>query len=490
MKKFVLILLLVGIAGFGAVTLWGSLRAKQEYRTLILAIVESPDTRILETSYERGWLQSRSRTDVEISGPLGESFQQWLVGLGREEVRGRVGIRMRQTIEHGYLPLVEWLTGELDGTPIVGRVETYFELDEETQSEITAVFGRLPPVSISTVIRLSGVAESSVMIPAQRLQSKLGGHEGGGWIAQWKGLRGNLVYTTGFDHLAASFHSAGIEGTRSGAYFALSDLDWSVDLTRDQSGLLVGDVKARVGSFRLAAGEEGAPGLELDDWAMRQSNLVEAGSFGSVFEIRVQAVRLGDRVYGPGKLEVQLRDLDARSLARLQGRGVGGFAQPDSQELTQVSVSGGAIGLLPDLVSRSPQLEIRTLRLTTPSGDIEAKLRIDLDGSRPDLLRNLLTLLLALELHADFECPAEILDGLYQDRQEELLELRREGWVLLDGERYRSRLDFERGELFINGLPKALGDRPGQPEMSEALPQISAADSGPEGVAPGTELLP
>ena len=173
MKKLVLILLLVGIAGLGAVSLWGSLRAKQEYRHLILAIAESPDTRVLETSYERGWLQSKSRASVEIRGPLGESFQQWLVGLGREEVRGRVGVRMRQTIEHGYMPMLEWLTGGLKGTPIVGRVETHFELDKETQSEIAAVLGRLPPVSISTVIRASGVGESSVIVPAQRLESKL-----------------------------------------------------------------------------------------------------------------------------------------------------------------------------------------------------------------------------------------------------------------------------------------------------------------------------
>ena len=178
MKKLVLILLLAGIAGFGAMTVWGSLRAKQEYRSLILAIAESPDARILETSYERGWLLSKSRANVEIRGPLGAAFQRWLVGLGREEVRGRVGVRMQQTIEHGYAPFTDWLTGGLEGTPIIGRIETHFELDEETQSEISAVLGRLPSVSIFTVIRVSGVGESSVIVPAQRLESKLAGDEG------------------------------------------------------------------------------------------------------------------------------------------------------------------------------------------------------------------------------------------------------------------------------------------------------------------------
>lgn len=145
------------------------------------------------------------------------------------------------------------------------------------------------------------------------------------------------------------------------------------------------------------------------------------------------------------------------------------------------------MGLLTDLFSRSPQLEIRTLRLATPSGDLEATLRIDLDGSRPEFLGELFTLLLALELHAAFELPADILDEMYQDREEDLLTLRQEGWILLDGERYRSRLDFEGGQLFVNGLPKTLGDLPGQPQTPEELPQVSL---GPEGVAPGPELLP
>jgi hypothetical protein len=148
------------------------------------------------------------------------------------------------------------------------------------------------------------------------------------------------------------------------------------------------------------------------------------------------------------------------------------------------------MGLLSDLVSRSPQLELRTLRLATPSGVVEATLRIDLDGSRPEFLRDLLTLLFVLELRAELVCPAEILDELYRDREEDLLELRHEGWVLLDGDRYRTRLVFAGGQLMVNGLPKALGDLPGQPEVPEALPQISALGSGPEAVAPGPELLP
>jgi uncharacterized protein YdgA (DUF945 family) len=490
MKKLILIVLLVVIGGLAALSTLGSLRSKQAYRTLVLAIAESPDTRILETGYEQGWLRSRAHASVEIRGPLGESFQQWMVGLGRDEVRGRVGIRMQQTIEHGYGPLMEWLTSGPEGTPIVGRVETHLELDRETQSEIAAVIGRLPPVSISTLIRASGIVESSVMVPAQSLERQVAGDEGEAWVARWEGLRGAVVYTTDFDHFAASFYSAGIEGGSAGSSFALRDLKWAADMARDESGLLVGDAKSSVGSFRLSSREDGATGLEVDRWTMTQSNAVEAGSFGTALGVRVQAIRLGERAFGPGEVEFQLRNLDARSLARLQSQNLGGLASPSSRDVTRAAADEGATSLLSGLASRSPQLEIRTLRLATPSGDLEAKLRVDLDGSQPAFLENFYTLLLVLRVHGEFECPAEILEALYQEREEELLELRREGWVLLDGERYRSRFEFEGGELLVNGIPKALDGRPGQPEAPESLPQISAADSGPEGVATGSELLP
>jgi uncharacterized protein YdgA (DUF945 family) len=477
MKKAILIILLVGIVGVGALSLWGSLRAKQAYRTLILAIAESPDTRVLETSYEGGWLQSTAHASVEIRGTAGEAFQRLLVGLGRDEVRGRVGIRMEQTIEHGCTPLMDWLTGGMDGTPVVGRMETRLELDQETQSEVAAVMGRLPPISISTMIRASGIGESSVNVPAQRLESQLAGEEGGGWLAHWEGLHGNVVYTTGFDHIAASFSSSGIEGSSAGSVFALRDLLWTADLSRDESGLMVGDIGTSVGSFRLSSREEGGPGLELDQWQMKQSNAVQAGSFGGALEVRIQAIRIGDRAYGPGSAELQLQNLDARSLSRLQSQGVSGFAPPDSQGMTQAAVDGGPTSLLFDLVSRSPHLELRALRLATPSGDLEAQMSIDLDGSRPEFLRDLFSLPLLLQVRAEFECPVEILDELYREREEELLELRREGWVLLDGERYRSRLQFDRGEFVVNGLPKSLAELLGQPAEAPAdVPQISRAD--------------
>jgi uncharacterized protein YdgA (DUF945 family) len=486
MKKFLLILLLIGIAGFAGMSIWGSLRAKQAYRTVILAIAESPDTRVLETTYEGGWLQSEADASVEIRGPLGQSFQRLLVGMGQEEVRGRVGFRVRQTIEHGYRPLMDWVTGGLEGTPVIGRVETLLELDQETQSELGAVMDRLPPVSISTLIRASGIGESSVTVPAQRLESKLAADEGGGWTAEWAGLRGSIVYTTDLGHFAAIFHSGGIEGGSAESIFALRDLKWTADVTRDASGLLVGDVTSSVGSFRLSSREEGGPGLEFDKWGLTQSSAVKAGSYGSALELRVEAIRIGDQAFGPGNLELQLQDLDARSLARLQSEGVAGSAPSEAQDVRPAAADGGAPSLLSDLVARSPRLEIHDLRLATPTGDVEANLSIDLDGSRPALLHDLFTLLLVVQVHAEFECPAEILDALYQEREEELQQLRREGWVLLDGERYRSRLEFERGELVVNGLPKTLGDLPRQPEAPPELTQISGA----EGIAPGSELLP
>jgi hypothetical protein len=281
MKKVILVLLLIVIVSFGVVSLWGSLRAKQAYRTLILEIAEYPDTQVLETSYEQGWLQSRTATSVEIRGPLGKSFQQWLVGRGRDEVRGRVGVRMRQTIEHGYTPLLEWLTGGLEGMPIVGRVETQLELDEETQSELAAVIGRLPPVRISTLIRAPGVGESSVTVPARLLEGKLAADEGGGWAARWEGLRGNFVHTAEFGRFAASFHSPGIEGTNAGSIFALRDLKWTADLARDESGLPVGDANLRIGSLRFSSPSRVAwrPGASAARWKL--ASMRSAWAIGS-----------------------------------------------------------------------------------------------------------------------------------------------------------------------------------------------------------------
>ncbi len=477
MKKVLLVILLACIVGMGGLSLWGSLRAKEAYRTLILAISESPNARLLETSYEEGWLKSRAHYSIEIRGSAGEAFQQWMVSQGRDEVRGSVGIRMNQTIEHGYTPFLGWLTGGMEGWPVLGHVETRLELDQETQSELAAVMSRLPGASISTQIRASGIGESFVEIPAQRLESKLAGDEGGGWQARWGGLHGNVVHTTDFSHFAARFRSDGIEGGSAESVFALRDLLWTADLTRDESGLMVGEVGASVGLLRLASREEAGPKFELDQWHMHQSSAVQAGSFDGGLEVRVQAIHVGDQAFGPGRVDLRLENLDARSLARFQNQGVPGLLPDDSQGVMPTAVDGEATSPLLDLVSRSPHLELRTLHLTTPSGNLEAWMSIDIDGSRPELVQDLFSLPLLFEVSAEAECPAPILDALYREREEELLELRSDGWVLLDGERYKSRLEFERGELVVNGLPKSLIELLGQPEETSAeIPQVSLVD--------------
>jgi uncharacterized protein YdgA (DUF945 family) len=366
MKKLILLLALVTVAVLCGLSVWGSLRAEQAYRQVVLRVTQSPDLRILETSYQRGWLQSRALADIEVRGALGESFQQWLVARGREEVRGRVGIRVRNTIEHGYAPLLDWLNTGLQGTPIVARVETQLELDKETQSEISAVLGLMPPVTVSTLIRASGIGESLVTIPAQRIASRLGEEEGGGWALEWKGLRGSAVYTTDFGHVTANIQSAGFEGGNAISGVVLQDLTCNADLMRDASGLMLGEVKTWIGSLRLVSVAEESPGIEFDHLATTQTSTVESGGFSSSLLARVQAIRYGEHVYGPGEIEFSLRNLDAATLARLQNDGLFGPVSSESEAVQRISAESGTMHpRWLDLLSRSPQLELRRASSST-----------------------------------------------------------------------------------------------------------------------------
>jgi uncharacterized protein YdgA (DUF945 family) len=373
----------------------------------------------------------------------------------------------------------------------VARVDTQLELDKETQSEISAALGLMPPVTVSTLIRASGIGESLVTIPAQRIASRLGEEEGGGWALEWKGLRGSAVYTTDFGHVTANIQSAGFEGGNSISGVSLQDLTWNADLMRDASGLLLGEVKTWIGSLRLVSVAEESPGIEFDHWATTQTSTVESGGFSSSLRARVQAIRYGEEVYGPGEIEFALRDLDAATLARLQNDGLFGPVSSESEAVQWISAESGTMHpRWLDLLSRSPQLELRQLRLTTPSGDVEARARIELDGRRPELLRNPITMPLAFAARVEFGCPAEVLAGLYRTHPDRLEALREDGWVLLEGDRYRSSWQLERGSLTVNGLPKTLGDLIGDSLVSTELSQLEADGSRSEAVAPGPELLP
>jgi uncharacterized protein YdgA (DUF945 family) len=541
MKKLVFSFLLFGLAGLGGFALWAGMSAQGHYRDWVHSLGERGDLRVLETSFERGWMSSHAETKLELHGRSGDAFKVVLELLGAEDIRARIGFRMSHQIEHGPLPLWQWAATGFRGAPVVAEVASVIELDHESQAELVAVMGRMPSIAAHTVVRSSGAGETRFSAPSQELESVT---DAGPRAVAWKGMRGSLSFAPGWGSFAGTVRSPGFDAEGPALLLSATGMEWHLDVAAS-AGLPLGRSSWRVGSLRIepvgdgtevaevpeagpepdpeepavaeqgpdspvadagAATEEPEPAQAADPFALvfsglaiGQSSQVGAGRFAGEAWIEVQRVDVGTASYGPGEVRIALSDVDAdallklrRTTSRLEAQAEGGQV---SGEAASAAVAGEMLELMPELLALSPRLELSSLALGLPSGNLRGSGALwfdSVDGSPPT---NVLDVMAGLGGKLDVEAPALAVDTFFAslpgvteeaDSGAELGDLRKRGLVIRDGGVYRTRARWHNGQITINGLPFETVFPDEREEGGDPAPE---ADAPPEASPPSMAQL-
>ena len=167
-----LLLLFLLLAASAAYALLSSFSAEREYQALVHTLGSGDGARVLESRYSRGWLTSKAYTSIESEGVPGVLFGRVITALGAVEMRPRVGIHMTHEIEHGVVPLFLWAWNGFEGLPVLARMHSKIEIDQEAQLALAEVLGNLPAVDAETVIRTAGQAVTTFSMPADLLRSR------------------------------------------------------------------------------------------------------------------------------------------------------------------------------------------------------------------------------------------------------------------------------------------------------------------------------
>ena len=247
MKKLVFSLLLFGLAGLGGFSLWAGMTAQSEYRDAIHSIGEQPDVRVLESSFERGWIRSQAEAQIEVHGQPGAAFKVALEALGAEDTRPRIGFRMTHDIEHGPRPLWDWLATGFRGAAVLAEVSSIFEFDHESRAEFAAVVGRIPSITASTVVRSGGAGETQFTAPSQILESVT---DAGTRTVVWRGMRGSLLIAPGGRSFVGTVRAPGFDAEGPSVLVSATGMEWHLDVG-DGDGLPLGESTWRLGSLRI-----------------------------------------------------------------------------------------------------------------------------------------------------------------------------------------------------------------------------------------------
>jgi uncharacterized protein YdgA (DUF945 family) len=414
MKKvisIVIVLFFLAAASFAGTVFWFSLQTEQQYQDILEQTSQLGYIHLANESYDRGFLRSKARTAVKIrdlSGGLSANARK-----DREEL---VGFTLVHDIRHGPLPLGESPYGKTQLKPVLAIIETRIELSPETQVKLKKIFNELPEIASMknyTTLSLGGDGEMRLVIPA--FHQTVGKDEK--VAVNWKGLTANMAFTADLKKFTGSLSAPGLDAVGDDGHLGINDLASTFDIHEGIKGLFLGDVSFDLAHLEFAEKKNGeGKRFSMDGLKMRTSSQAVTDTINYSMTVRIDRAMTHDTQYGPGGCELELRKLDAASLAKLQQvfqELQAQFPHRSVEEINQMMLAKYT-EILPELVKKSPEIEITRLSLKTPDGDFLGKAKIVLDGTNAAAINNPLFLLSAVTAHAEFT----VTDRLFQRIQE------------------------------------------------------------------------
>ncbi|MCG6871160.1 MAG: YdgA family protein [Gammaproteobacteria bacterium] len=435
MKRLALLFLLLLLVAAAAAPYWIGVRAEAEYRTYIERLNSEAliDARVL--SFERGWLESQARVALRRSGSPGE-------------------LQLHDTLRHGPVAVDRWLAGDPDYSVYLARVESRATLGP-TGAQLTA----------NTQISLSGDASSRIRMQPLDLDQD--------------GTRLRMAELGG--QLAIPAHGRSTQLRLQTDHIELDEKQTDRQIRiRKPSLLLRGDPgNPETGALRFEAEqlqlvEGGRQPLRISGLQFGAESSETEGRLTTVLSLEMTELQAeGGETVGPGKLGLELRDLDAAATRALRDAGGGADLAVLFSELER-------------LLRHSPRVLV-SLFLNTPHGETKGEVEVSLDTADPAVLANPLLALTALRATGTLRLPepalrmamtehlsselrqlenrGELPAMTPQQRQRALnaaMDVRMAEWMRdyrlrRDGENLVAEAVFAAGKLTINGEPVELG---------------------------------
>jgi len=184
--------------------------------------------------------------------------------------------------------------------------------------------------------------------------------------AEWLGLSGDIDVSSDLKSISGGFRLDGIKVLKDKMNGELGKITSDYALHKTDDGLYVGYANLLVPS--LITKEDGKTVFDVSQFKMHTENSVDNGLFESDFKTSVDRVLAKDKQYGPGLLELSVKNLDAKVLARLNAQ-TNKIKHTSGAERQQTMFA-----MLPDvpkLLAQGATFEISALKLTVPEGDID-----------------------------------------------------------------------------------------------------------------------
>ncbi len=490
MKKsivIVVVLLLVVVGLWGGATYWFGLKTEQQYQMLLQKASQSRHLKFVNESYERGFLSSRARSIVAIQPTPGITPDDQPIKL-----------TLDHEITHGPFPIIQSAQGESQFKPLMAVFDTKIVLAPETQAQFKELLAQVPEIGSvrdRTTLYLDGNGEEKfVVAPLKRTfgdEDKV--------AVDWKGLTFQVNFTGDLKGFKGTLIVPGLEVVAKDINLKVKEVKSAFNLQEGISGLSLGEASLSLAGLEFAENQEAKTNtFQLSGFNVNTSNKAAGDNINSLLAIRTDQMKLEDLQYGPGIFELEFRNLDAASIAKLQKMlgDEGTQPQQQSEEAMEMLNLARYGEILAGLLRKSPEIEVTRFDLKTTEGDFAAKAKVTFDGTKAGTDFNILALASAITAQADCKVGERLLrrllsstmkdkiiaemkdksgdedselDSALPDEEElnalvssaveeQLNALMQQGLLQKANGEYRSSASYKAGQIVLNGRPLSLQD--------------------------------
>lgn len=388
MRKIVILLVLLmaailitpGVIGFSAET---------RYKALIDGIAKN-GLEVVETRYQRGWFESTADTEFRI--PLAGGDAELPEGAPTE-----IRFSLHSDIKHGPL--------SSEGELVVAQAHSDLQADGEP------LFPGIEGGIFKTDIKLDGSGRLLADLPAMRSEPQAGTPG-----VQFEGLTGQLTFNAGVTEL--SFDLEMPQLALSGAEGQSFELqNFSVN-SHSQQG--VADLMFGKGRFAIQHMVFQNPvlgqGIVIDDIDVSFHSDAKARNVFFSIVYAFKALQLNGAVWGPAVLEIQMDNLSADALAKMQRQ----MEEINEDNLPPTGQGMAVMAVLmeaaSELLPNDPIVAIPQFRVQTPDGMVEGDVTLQSHGLTWAEIGDAATALGKLEMKASLRMPETIWRALLEQQ--------------------------------------------------------------------------
>ncbi|MGA2404255.1 MAG: YdgA family protein [Syntrophobacteraceae bacterium] len=388
MKKTLTALLFVCLAvvlAYGGASYWVGGQARKQHDLLIEQINRSNYLDVSSKSYERGLFSSKALITVTLSQPeSGDSIKFSIISY----------------IHHGPFVFLQspHIKGSLHSVLAVIRTRLVPEGCADPLKKMLEKIPELESSEILTVISTDGSGESYFDVPAFR--KTLSNDKGEQFEAEWGGFTANSKFDAPLGEVSGSYSAPSLQMTEKNQLLRIKDIQGDFNSHPGIKGISVGSASLSIGNIE-GTGKENAS-FKLISLGLQAESGVSGQTINGSLRLGFDRLDIDGLGLGPLAMEFEMRNLDAEVLSRFQNlvpelrKKAAGQAEAANEAMETRFTE-----ILLDLLAKSPEFEIKQLRINTDRGDLIGRARLVFAGPGKNLAGNILALLSSIDANAE-----------------------------------------------------------------------------------------